>query len=193
MMRIAIFASGSGSNAENFHDFFENHPQIQIAKVYTNSTKAGVIQRCTRLGLPYSVFSKAEMNDGTLLKLLKEDKIDAIVLAGFLLLIPPNLIEAFPDRIINIHPALLPHYGGKGMYGDRVHEAVIENGESRSGITIHLVNEEYDQGRYLAQIACGIGPKDDAQSLASKIHELEYEYFPRIVEGHLEELMANSQ
>ncbi len=131
------------------------------------------------------VFTKAEMKDGILLNQLKNDCIDAIVLAGFLLLIPSNLIEAFPDRIINVHPALLPQYGGKGMYGQHVHEAVMANGESRSGITIHLVNEKYDEGRFLAQITCEIGPKDNSETLAEKIHELEYEYFPRIVEGYL--------
>jgi len=182
MSRLAIFASGSGSNAENLILFFANSSNISITRIFCNNANAGVIQRAEKLGVPVSVFSRDDFyNSQQVLNQLIEDKTDVIILAGFLWLIPQNLIAQFPNNIINIHPALLPNYGGKGMYGARVHEAVIANGEKQSGITIHVVDEIYDNGAILFQATCEITPDDTADTLAQKIHALEYEYFPKVV------------
>jgi len=185
MIKLGIFASGSGSNAENFCKFFTDHEQIAVAKIYTNNASAGVIARAHRLDCAVQVFTKDQLQDGRLLDQLKQDRIDAIILAGYLQLIPESLINAYPNRMINIHPALLPAYGGKGMYGNRVHQAVIANGEKRSGITIHLVNEEYDKGQVLFQAECLVSPDETAETLAQKIHQLEYEHFPEAVADYL--------
>lgn len=185
MIRIGIFASGSGTNAENFCRHFVNHGDIRVAKIYTNNPHAGVIQRSSKCDTPVHVFTPRQLNDGRLLDQLKADRIDAIVLAGFMQLIPIELTKAFPDRILNIHPALLPNYGGKGMYGSNVHRAVIENGDSKSGITIHLVNEKYDEGRILFQAECVVTAEDDAESLAQKVHELEYMHYPEETANYL--------
>ncbi len=182
MKNIAIFASGNGSNAENIIKYFQEKKTAQVNGVYTNKPTAYVLERARNCGVPASVFNRTELNDGTLLSLLEHDDIDYIVLAGFLWLMPPDLIRKFDGRIVNIHPALLPKYGGKGMYGDRVHQAVIDNGETKSGITIHLVNEEYDNGEILFQAEVEVTPQDSPSTLATKIHELEYRHFPEVIE-----------
>lgn len=184
MKRIAIFASGSGTNAEKIMQFFKDHPGARVGLVLSNKKDARVLERAARFDVPTRVFDRHEFYEtDSILDLLKEKNIDLIVLAGFLWLIPENLIEFFPDRIINIHPALLPKYGGKGMYGARVHEAVIAAGDKESGITIHYVNPRYDEGKIIFQAKCKVEPGDDPDSLASKIHQLEYEYFPKVIEN----------
>jgi phosphoribosylglycinamide formyltransferase-1 len=184
LKRIAIFASGSGTNAEKIMQFFKDHPRAMVGLVLSNKKDARVLERAARFNVPTRVFDRHEFYEtDNILDLLKEKHIDLIVLAGFLWLIPENLIEFFPDRIINIHPALLPNYGGKGMYGARVHEAVIAAGDKESGITIHYVNSRYDEGKIIFQAKCKVDPGDDPDSLASKIHQLEYEYFPKVIEN----------
>jgi phosphoribosylglycinamide formyltransferase-1 len=181
--RIAIFASGSGSNAENIYHYFKRNNQVEISLILTNNPNAKVIERAKRLTISCEVFDKNMFYQTTkIVDLLSAKKIDLVVLAGFLWKIPENLIKAFPDKIINIHPALLPKYGGKGMYGDKVHQSVIENKETESGITIHYVNDNYDEGKIIFQAKCSILPTDNYEDLAKKIHALEYEYFPKVVE-----------
>ncbi|MDR1761050.1 MAG: phosphoribosylglycinamide formyltransferase [Bacteroidales bacterium] len=182
MPRLAIFASGSGSNAENLIHFFANSSNISVSRIFCNNANAGVIERAKKLNIPVYVFSRDDFyNSPRVLNQLIEDKTDVIILAGFLWLIPQNLIAQFPNKIINIHPALLPNYGGKGMYGTRVHEAVIANNETQSGITIHLVDEVYDNGKTLFQATCDISLDDTPETLAQKVHALEYKHFPRVV------------
>ena len=177
--RIAIFASGSGSNAENIVSYFKN-TSVEIALILTNNSKAYVIERAKKIGVPYSVFSREDFSSSDhVIHILKTHKIDLVVLAGFLWLVPKNLVDAFPNRIINIHPALLPKFGGKGMYGDFVHKAVKESGETETGITIHFVNEHYDQGAIIAQYSTEITANDGAEEIAKKVHLLEYEFFPK--------------
>ncbi len=185
MVEIAIFASGSGSNAENLVHYFKNHPSISVASILTNNKNAKVLERANRLGVPSFVFNRSEFSksDYVLNNYLKG--IDYIVLAGFLWMIPRNLIEAFPNKIINIHPALLPNYGGKGMYGMHVHDAVVANKENKSGITIHYVNEFYDEGEIIFQAEVGLTSKDKPEDVASKIHALEYEHFPKVIEKEI--------
>jgi phosphoribosylglycinamide formyltransferase 1 len=185
MNRIAIFASGSGSNAENLIQFFKNDKKNQIVAVYCNKSDAGVLGRAKRLNVPSFIFSKKEMLDGLVLKQLKKDQINFIVLAGFLLQLPKEIIEKYHHTIVNIHPALLPKYGGKGMYGMYVHQAVKENNETETGITIHYVNENYDEGAIIFQKSVAVLPSDTPESIAHKIHELEYEYFPSVVKNLL--------
>jgi phosphoribosylglycinamide formyltransferase 1 len=183
MKKIALFASGSGSNVENIAHFFKNNKYVQPYLVLCNNPKAFVINRAAKLNIPVLVFNKQQFYDTDfIIQQLKFNEIDIIVLAGFLWLIPPSLIEAFPNRIINIHPALLPKYGGKGMYGMKVHQAIIDNKEKESGITIHLVNEEYDKGKILFQAKCNVTPDDKAESVATKVHDLEYKHFPEQIE-----------
>ncbi len=185
-IKIAIFASGSGTNAERLVNYFKDHDRIEIGQILSNKADAFVLQRAKRLGVPQLVFGKQELyRSEELLHMLHQQQIDAIVLAGFLWLIPKSLIDLYPNKIINIHPALLPAFGGKGMYGIRVHEAVINNGEWRSGITIHLVNEAYDDGAVLAQAECLVNSVDTPETLAQKIHELEYQHFPVVIENYL--------
>ncbi len=186
--KIAIFASGSGTNAENLTFQFQNFKEIEVSLILTNKKDAYVIERAKRLNVPFEVFKKSQLIDNNsefILEILKKAEIDFIVLAGFLLKVPVSLIKAFPDKIINIHPALLPNYGGKGMYGHYVHEAVIRAKDPNSGITIHLVNEEYDKGEVLFQAKCEILPNDTAKELASKIHQLEYKHFPLVVKEYI--------
>jgi len=181
---IAIFASGSGSNAENISRFFHSHPDAEISLFLTNKPDALVNERAKKLGIPCHIFNREDFYQSeSVLDELKKYNIDLIVLAGFLWLIPSNLLSNFPGRIINIHPALLPKYGGKGMYGARVHQAVIENQEKESGITIHYVNEEYDAGDIIFQAKCPVNKNDTADSLAGKVHELEYKHFPSVIES----------
>jgi len=183
MKQIVILASGSGSNAENIITHFQEHPEIQVAAVLTNKKEAKVLERCDRLQIPAFYFNRNSFRDSdTVVKFLQGLSTDLIVLAGFLWKIPENIISAFPNKIINIHPALLPKYGGKGMYGERVHQAVKENGETETGITIHYVNEHYDEGAIIFQAKTTVNPSDDADSIAEKVHQLEYEHFPKVIE-----------
>lgn len=179
MVRIAILASGNGSNAENLI-LQQSSDLLQYPLIITDNAQAGVLQRAKRLGVATHVFSRADFREGgAVLQLLQDEKIDAIVLAGFLSRIPQNIIEHYPSRIINIHPALLPRFGGKGMYGHFVHEAVLAAGEEVSGITIHYVDAEYDHGSALCQATCPVYPSTDTpDSLAERIHHLEHLYYP---------------
>jgi phosphoribosylglycinamide formyltransferase 1 len=183
MIRIAVFASGSGTNAENIARYFKDNALVQIQLILTNNDKAGVIDRAKNLNIPVEIFSKNNFNDtdGILNRLIKE-KIDFIVLAGFLLLVPDDIILKYKGRIINIHPALLPLHGGKGFYGSNVHQAVISSGAIMSGITIHHVNEKFDEGEIIFQAACHVSKNETAQSLAEKIHEMEYAWYPVVIE-----------
>ena len=184
MTRIAIFASGNGSNVENITKYFSSHSSIEVSLVLTNNPNAFVIQRAKNLGIKSIVFTKSDfLKTSKILRFLEENDINLIVLAGFLLKIPQNLINAFPNKIINIHPALLPKYGGKGMYGNKVHQSVIEAKETESGITIHYVNEHYDEGKIIFQETCNILPTDTYDDLATNIHALEYEHFPKVIES----------
>ncbi len=183
MKRLAIFASGNGSNAQNIAEYFDSHPQIRVALILSNKPDAYVLKRAQNLGIPTVVFDREEFyNTDSILQKLQKHNIDFIVLAGFLWLIPKSLIDAFPRKIINIHPALLPRYGGKGMYGNRVHRAVLDAGETQSGITIHYVNERYDEGDIIFQAKCPVFPEDTVDSLANRIHGLEYKFYPQIIE-----------
>ena len=181
--KIAIFASGSGSNAENIVHYFSESDKFEFPIILSNKVDAFVHERAKKLRIPSFTFSKEQFLDGNeLLMFLNTYKIEAIILAGFLLKVPQVLIDAFPNRIINIHPALLPKYGGKGMYGDKVHRAVKEAGEKESGITIHFVNENYDEGNIVIQKKCALTNEDTPDTIAQKVHELEYEHFPKAVE-----------
>ncbi len=183
MTKIALLASGSGSNAQRIIEYFSANKNISIPFVVCNKEDAFVRERAKKLGVNSIYLSKNEITQtDALLNLLKENQIDWIVLAGFLLLIPSNIIQAYKDKVINIHPALLPNYGGKGMYGMRVHEAVIANKEKESGITIHYVNESYDEGNIIFQAKCIIDKNDTPERLAAKIHLLEHEHFPKVLE-----------
>jgi phosphoribosylglycinamide formyltransferase 1 len=187
MRKIAVFSSGNGTNAENLIEFFKSSPSAEVKLLVTNNSKAGVIGRGKRRGIPVFIFPKDYFLDGEkLAKWLISNHIDLIVLAGFLLKIPPALIKAFDERIVNIHPSLLPKYGGKGMFGDHVHKAVIDAGDHESGITIHLVNEEYDKGEILAQFSIPVLGLKDSKLLAQKIHELEHKNFPVVVSDYLQ-------
>jgi phosphoribosylglycinamide formyltransferase-1 len=184
--KIAVFASGAGTNAENIARYFADSKKIKLELILTNNPFAGIIDRAKSLGVTCIVFSKKEFYESqAVLHILLEKKIDLIVLAGFLLLVPPSLITAFEKRIVNIHPALLPDFGGKGFYGKKVHQSVIDSGSIWSGITIHEVNEKFDDGAILFQAACYVSKDDTAESLAAKIHQLEYLYFPVVIEKML--------
>jgi phosphoribosylglycinamide formyltransferase-1 len=183
MKNIAIFASGSGTNAQRIAEYFRDRNDIQISRIYCNNKQAFVLERAKSLNIPATLITKQifyETND--ILAKLLSDETDMIVLAGFLWLVPDKIISAYNGRIINIHPALLPKYGGKGMYGQRVHEAVIHNGETKSGISIHYVNEEYDDGQIIFQATCPVLPEDTPSSLAARIHDLEYKHYPVVIE-----------
>jgi phosphoribosylglycinamide formyltransferase-1 len=183
MKRIAIFASGNGTNAERIMAYFSANNAIEICLVLTNNPNAGVLQRAQKFGVKTLVFSRDELyKSDKVVKALAETDVDFIILAGFLWLIPLPIIQKYPNRIINIHPALLPKYGGKGMFGHHVHEAIITNKETQSGITIHYVNEHYDEGNIIFQATCEVQDNDTVDSLVSKIHKLEYAHFPVVVE-----------
>ncbi|MBU0488466.1 MAG: phosphoribosylglycinamide formyltransferase [Bacteroidetes bacterium] len=192
--KIAIFASGSGSNAQRITEYFRERKTAEVVRIYTNNPSAYVIERAKNLNLPCHIFDRKIFRETEqILEQLRADQTDLIVLAGFLWLVPANLIAAFPNRIINIHPALLPKYGGKGMYGMRVHDAVIEACEDKSGITIHLVDEIYDNGKTLYQAVCSISDEETPETLAEKIHKLEYAFFPQVIEQYLEGHRAESK
>lgn len=183
MKKIAVFASGSGSNAENIARYFAEKPDITVSCILCNNPKAFVIERAKNLNIPSFLFNRDDFYHSTkILDYLTENDIDFIVLAGFLWLIPENLVKHYPNKIVNIHPALLPNYGGKGMYGMKVHETVIANKESKSGISIHIVNEKYDEGSIVFQAECKIEEGDTPEILANKVHELEYKHFPEVIE-----------
>lgn len=183
MKRIVILASGSGTNAENIINYFKNNDDISVVQVLSNKENATVLKRASRLGVANAHIQFN--NSSELLKLLKSNA-DYVVLAGFLKKIPSSIIKAFPNKIINIHPALLPKYGGKGMYGMHVHNAVVSNREKESGITIHYVNENYDEGAIIFQKKIAVLPIDSPEDVAEKIHVLEYEYFPKVIENVIE-------
>jgi phosphoribosylglycinamide formyltransferase 1 len=181
--KIAIFASGSGTNAQRIIEYFSGDPKISVAMVLSNKSEAYVLVRAKKLHIPSVVFDRETFYEtGEILGLLSKNGIDLIVLAGFLWLIPERFIKAYRGRIINIHPALLPKYGGKGMYGDRVHEAVIQSGDKESGISIHYVNEKYDEGNIIFQAKCAVKQNDTPETLAQRIHQLEYRYYPEVIE-----------
>lgn len=184
MINAAIFASGGGTNAENLIKYFANDTRIKIKLIFTNNENAGVVARAEKYKKNVQIISKDSLNHyaNQLIDFLKAEKIDLIILAGFLLKIPEPIVKAFPKKIINIHPSLLPKFGGKGMHGMNVHRAVIDSGDTESGITIHYVNEEYDKGEIILQAKCGIEKSDTPESLAAKIHELEMENFPKAIE-----------
>lgn len=189
MKKIAIFASGSGSNAENIANYFKDNKDVEISLILANNPQAYVIERAKKLNIPCEVVTKAEfMEADGIIEMMHRYEIDFIVLAGFLLLVPQKLIEAYPSRIVNIHPALLPKHGGKGMYGDRVHKAVVESGDTESGITIHLIDADYDKGTTFFQAKCPVLPTDIPDDVATKVHALEYEHFPHVIEEILEQI-----
>ncbi|MFH1321035.1 MAG: phosphoribosylglycinamide formyltransferase [Bacteroidota bacterium] len=180
---IAIFASGSGTNTENIINYFKNNDRVNIALIISNKKDALVIKRAEKHKIPTFILNREEFYETqNLLTPLNNYKIDLIVLAGFLWLIPNYLIRAFPDKMTNIHPALLPNYGGKGMYGKYVHEAVINAKEKESGISVHYVNERYDEGKIIFQAKCKVYENDTPESLAERLHQLEYEHYPVIIE-----------
>ena len=185
MKNIVIFASGAGSNAQAIIDYFRTSERVQVVLIISNNPNAAVLNIAQQEEIDTLLIDKKIINDENLLKVLHDYKTDLIVLAGFLWKIPAYLINAFPDKIVNIHPSLLPKYGGKGMYGTHVHQAVIENNEKESGITIHLVNEEYDKGTILLQEKVLVAPEDTPETLANKIHNLEHNYFAATIENIL--------
>ncbi len=181
--KIAIFASGSGSNAQKIVEHFKENSTIEVSLILTNNPAAGVIERARTLHIPVVVFDKTTFTTtDKIVQLLQNQQIDLVVLAGFMMLVPKNLVEAFPNKIVNIHPALLPKFGGKGMYGHFVHEAVVAGKEKESGITIHFVNEKYDDGAVIFQAKCTVSPTDNPNDVAAKIQVLEHEYYPVVIE-----------
>ena len=189
MKKIAIFASGSGSNAENIFHHFADNQEVSVELFLCNNPKAGIIERAKRLHIPIVLFDKKTFSESDeIVQLLENQQIDLVVLAGFLLLIPQNLLAKFPDKIINIHPALLPKHGGKGMWGHHVHEAVVANKDKESGITIHYVNEHYDEGKIIFQASCEVAENDSPEEVAHKVQALEYQYFPSVIEDILNEM-----
>lgn len=190
MKKLAIFASGSGSNAQRIAEYFAGRPDIRIELILTNRKDAFVIERAKKLSIPCIIFNRTDFYESSKIEeLLDEKRIDYIVLAGFLWLVPPTLIKKYAKRMVNIHPALLPKYGGKGMFGHHVHEAVVANREKETGITIHYVNEHYDEGDIIFQARCTVDDLDTPNSVAARIHELEYEHFPRVID----ELLARME
>lgn len=183
MDRIAIFASGSGTNAEQIISYFNGHASVEVGLVLSNKSDAYVLERAKNHGIPSFVFNRHEFYETTVIPdLLREKGITFVVLAGFLWMVPDSLLAMYPGKILNIHPALLPLHGGKGMYGMKVHEAVIASGADESGITIHLVDDRYDAGSIVFQAKCPVLPGDTPETLAMRIHQLEYRYFPEMIE-----------
>lgn len=186
MKKIAVFASGSGTNAQRITEYFRQRGTASVELILCNNPDAYVIKRAEKLNVPVYVFTRDQFyGSQAVLEKLMEKNVEMLVLAGFLWLLPTYLLEAYRQRIINIHPALLPDYGGKGMYGMKVHEAVINAGDTESGISIHFVDEIYDHGQIIFQATCPVNPEDTPETLAQKIHELEYRYFPLIIEKEL--------
>ena len=188
MKHIVIFASGSGTNAENIIKFFHNRENASVIQVLTNNPHAKVLDRCKKLNVSALSFNRIALSKSNdVLNILKASKPDLIVLAGFLWKMPEFILNEFPNKVINIHPALLPKFGGKGMNGMHVHKAVVNNKEKETGITIHYVNEHYDDGAIIFQAKCDVLPSDTADDIATKIHKLEMEHFPKVVEELLNE------
>ncbi|MBP5536424.1 MAG: phosphoribosylglycinamide formyltransferase [Bacteroidales bacterium] len=185
MKRLAIFASGNGTNAQRITEYFANNGDIHVELIIYNKKDAYVAQRARNLGVPAHYFKRTAFESGEVRDFLLTKHIDYVILAGFLLLVPQNLLDSFPNRIINIHPALLPKYGGRGMYGEHVHEAVIAAREKESGITIHVIDGNYDQGTTLYQAKCTVTGEDTPDTLAQKIHVLEQQYFPKVIEDYI--------
>ncbi len=189
MKNIAIFASGTGTNAENIIKYFSTKNSARVILVLSNKSHAPVLERAAKFNIETGFFDRHQFYDTEeVVNLLLKKKTDLIVLAGFLWLVPDNILTLFRGRILNIHPALLPSYGGKGMYGDRVHKAVIAAGEEESGITVHYVNEVYDSGDIIFQARCKVYPDDDIHSLAERVHSLEYEHYPAVIERFVGEM-----
>lgn len=182
MHRLAIFASGEGTNAQNFIDYYKDRDDITITLIVCNKKEAGVVNRAKEAGIPVLIVDKETFYNSDLVLNELKGKVDFIVLAGFLWMIPDNIIKEYAHKMVNIHPALLPKYGGKGMYGLKVHEAVIANGEIASGITIHYVNDKYDDGEIIFQEKCLVEAFDTPETLAKKVHALEYLFYPVIVD-----------
>ncbi|PKB16912.1 phosphoribosylglycinamide formyltransferase [Flavobacterium sp. 5] len=182
MKKILIFASGSGTNAENIIKYFKNSSTGTVVAVFSNNSNAGVLDKAKKLTVPTDIFSKEDLNSGKVLQKVIQFQPDLIVLAGFLLKFPQDLIEAYPNKVVNIHPALLPKFGGKGMYGMYIHLAVVDNKEKETGITIHYVNENYDEGAIIFQKNVAVLGTDTPEVVAEKIHELEQKYFPEIID-----------
>lgn len=188
MKNVAVFASGSGTNAENIVNYFEDSDLARVNVIFCNRKNAGVVDRAHKLGVRCIIFNKEQLQDGTVLEHLRNLKIDFIVLAGFLLKIPGEILDEFPDRIINIHPALLPDYGGDGMYGMAVHEAVVENEEEETGITIHYINDEYDEGEIIFQETVEVDYEDTPEDVQYKVQQLEYKHYPEVIEYVIKDL-----
>ena len=182
MKNVAILASGEGTNAERIIRYFAEKKTAKVSVVLTNKAEAGVIRRANALNIPVEVLPPSAFKEGKATALLHDYQVDFVVLAGFLLRIPDDMLCDYPDKIVNIHPSLLPKFGGKGMYGSRVHEAVLEAGETESGITIHFINERYDEGATILQARCPVMPDDTPDTLANRVHQLEYEHFPKVIE-----------
>lgn len=186
MFKLAIFASGTGSNAINICNYFTNHPQISVAAICTNNPEAPVIDSSKALGIDTYLFDRQSFyHTSEVTNYLESLEVNCIILAGFLWLVPEKLLQTYPGRIINIHPSLLPKHGGKGMFGNRVHQAVLEAKEAESGITIHLVDEAYDQGEILFQATCPINDGESIEQLKQNIHALEHQYFPKVIEAYV--------
>lgn len=179
---IVIFASGSGSNAQRLLEHFKHHPQIQIVALFSNNPEAFALQRAQKFGVPTVVFDRAQLKAGEVQEQVKTFSPDLVVLAGFLWLLPASFVQAFPNKIINIHPSLLPKFGGKGMHGQRVHQAVLDAEEAETGITIHFVNEHYDEGAPIFQEKCSVHAFDTCELLAERVLALEHQHLPRVVE-----------
>jgi phosphoribosylglycinamide formyltransferase-1 len=189
--RIAIFASGSGSNAQKIMEHFKRSPEAEVVLILTNNPQAYVLQRADNFEVPSHIFTRNEFyQTDDVIKLLKNLQVDLIVLAGFLWLVPPSLLKAFPNKIINLHPALLPKFGGKGMYGDHVHQAVLDAKEEESGITIHFVDEKFDEGEILHQSRFKIEPDDNLEMIKFKGQQLEHQHFPRVIENLLRKMKS---
>ena len=182
MKKVAILASGEGTNAERIIRYFSYKNSVKIVLVLTNKAEAGVIRRAQNLGIPVEFVPASGFKEGKALEMLRQYQADFIVLAGFLLRIPDGILNEYPQRIVNIHPSLLPKYGGKGMYGHHVHEAVLNANEKESGITIHYIDGQYDEGDVIFQAQCPVLPDDTPDSLATRVHQLEYEHFPKVIE-----------
>jgi len=189
MKKLAIFASGTGSNAKKLIEYFSGNKEISVALLLSNRKAAGALEIARNAGIPAIAFTKEEFYNSTkVFDTLIAEHIDFIVLAGFLLKIPDNILKAYENKIINIHPALLPDFGGHGMYGINVHKAVTESGKKESGITIHLVNEHYDEGKILFQAKCPVLKDDKPETLAARVLELEHKYFPEVVKSYIESI-----
>ena len=187
--KLAIFASGSGSNAENICNYFTDSSDVEVVLICTNKQDAFIVKRASKINIPVYLFTKNELNNFVILhEKLKKSNVDIIILAGFLLKIPSIMLDKYPNRIINIHPSLLPKYGGKGMYGSNIHKAIIENKENESGISIHFVNQNYDEGKIILQKKCAVSDNETVETLTEKIQELERNYFPSTIERTIKKL-----